>query len=433
MQTAQKEPDSENTLREKTGSRIRSFLRSSWRLPALTAAGQSLSLGIVWGLDYVSLNHGLDIPVWLGLPVAIIFPGFLLLGLLLPVWLLIMSIRWFRKREWQQLALGWGSSIGAAIVALGVIVGTLMHTLAGAPDNFAKGLSIPAEVHFVHPRNMTFFRNEEYEAVTAPLRAAAPRLPQLAEKGEASAPNLRKLSLEAPELLQEYMLRCLYAEAVNPQFTAHVLQSPLLPTHENDPQTHFRSIRLDERCSYNGQSITRRDCPEATWSLPLENGWSIMVRKPDFCTDQQEQLDYTQDIATLDASLADLARTPTQEYLDSILPPLPDKPFVCLWDKGPGVYEMMLIIPGNYGEGSFELRAHEYTSGRRISFSHRFLPEKTLGNVCRVICSDGWCTVFSGDWNEYYGSTWEIWFTPASGGEARCVNAQNFLMMGWMH
>ena len=433
MPLTQKEPDSEKTLRKRVSRNLRCFLSSSWQLPALTAAGQVLGLGSVWCMDYVALNHGLDIPVWLGLPVAIMFVGFLLLGLLLPVWLVIMSIRWCRSHEWRQMAQGWGSSIGAAVVALGVLAGSLMHTLAGAPDNFAKGLNIPAEVGFVHPRNMTFFSNEEYKTVTAPLRAAAPQLPQLTEKGDATAPNLRKLSRETPELLQEYMLRCLYAEAVNPDFTAHVLQSPLLPAQENDPQTHFRSTRLDECCSFNGQTVTRRDSPEGTWSLPLENGWSIMVRKPDFRTDRWELNDYTQDIATLDASLADLARTPTREYLDSILPPLPDKPFVCLWDAGPGIYEMLLIIPGNFGAGNFELRAHEYTSGRKIRFSHRFLPEKTLGNVCRVICSDGWCTVFSGDWNEYYGSTWEIWFTPASGGEARCVNSQNFLMMGWMH
>ena len=34
---------------------------------------------------------------------------------------------------------------------------------------------------------------------------------------------------------------------------------------------------------------------------------------------------------------------------------------------------MLLIIPGNYGEGNFELRAREYTSGRKIRFSHRVL------------------------------------------------------------
>ena len=34
---------------------------------------------------------------------------------------------------------------------------------------------------------------------------------------------------------------------------------------------------------------------------------------------------------------------------------------------------MLLIIPGNYGEGNFELRAREYASGRKIRFSHRVL------------------------------------------------------------
>ena len=142
MQPVQKEQDAENTLRRRAGRSIKRFLSSSWQLPALTAAGQVLSLGSVWCMDYVALNHGLDIPVWLGLPVAIMFVGFLLLGLLLPVWLVIMSIRWCRSHEWRQMAQGWGSSIGAAVVALGVLAGSLMHTLAGAPDNFAKGLNI---------------------------------------------------------------------------------------------------------------------------------------------------------------------------------------------------------------------------------------------------------------------------------------------------
>ena len=92
-----------------------------------------------------------------------------------------------------------------------------------------------------------------------------------------------------------------------------------------------------------------------------------------------------------------------------------------------------MVIPPDYPEGTFELRAEEYTTGKRIRFKNRFLPEKRLGNVCRIICSDRWSTVYSGDWSEYYGSRWQIWFTPKDGGEPQCVNSQNFLMMGWMH
>lgn len=36
-------------------------------------------------------------------------------------------------------------------------------------------------------------------------------------------PNLERLTAEAPEILREYVLRCLYAEAVNPRFDAPVL------------------------------------------------------------------------------------------------------------------------------------------------------------------------------------------------------------------
>lgn len=92
---------------------------------------------------------------------------------------------------------------------------------------------------------------------------------------------------------------------------------------------------------------------------------------------------------------------------------------------------MLIVIPVDYEAGSFELRAHEVTTGRRISFSQRWRREVRLGDVCRLICSDDLFTVFSGDWGEYYGSEWEIWFTPAAGGGARCVGRQPFLMMGW--
>ena len=47
MLLAQKEPDSENTLRRKAGRSIKRFLSNSWQLPALTAAGQVLGLGSV--------------------------------------------------------------------------------------------------------------------------------------------------------------------------------------------------------------------------------------------------------------------------------------------------------------------------------------------------------------------------------------------------
>lgn len=412
------------------------MLTRCWVLPVVTATVWLLYVAAGWLLDNACLNDGVDLPQWLGW--LLVFWSLLLVVLILalPVWLIVMTVLWVRQRLWVRLVWGWVSSLcaaGAVALAVGLLLALM---IAGPGDTFAKGLTVPQDVELVYPRNMAFFCNEEFAEQTEPLRAAAPQLPPLATPGDATAPHLRKLSAEAPEVLQEYMMRCLYAEAVNPRFTAHVLRERVLPVHEDDPQTYFRSHLLDDSCGYgDGTTVVLADCPEAKWSLPLSNGWSIAIREPDYARPDEEVLvDCSEDIARLDASLAELAANPTREYLDSILPALPDAPFVCLWcDGGDGAYEMLMVIPAGFEEGSFELRAHEYTTGKRITFRNSFLPEKKLGNVCRVICSDGGNLVFSGDWGEYYGSVWEIWFTPAGGGEPRRVSSQNFLMMGWQH
>ena len=412
----------------------------SWGQPAVTALVGISFFAFICLLTFCEAID-IEIPEWFSYPVYAYMGIFAVLLLMLPVWLVIRTVGWIRRRQWGACAMGWGSSITCVAVlgagAFGcVFCSFFLGAMAESSDDFADGITIPQGVEFVYPRKMTFFENEEFAAQVEPLRAAKPQLPALPEPGDATAPNLMKLSREAPELLQEYMLRCLYAEAVNSRFTAHVLQSCVMPVHEDDPQAYFRSISLtDTYGNSDGHSAVRKDTPQGRWCMPLENGWSIAVRKPEFSHMGEEvKLDFSADVACLDASLAAFAQSPTQEYLDSILPALPDTPFVCLWaDDGDGAYVMLMVIPADFPEGSFELRAHEYTTGKKIRFRRDFLPEKKLGSRCRVICSDRWNIVYSGDWGEYYGSTWEIWFTPAAGGEPRRVSSQNFLMMGWQH
>lgn len=476
-------------------------------LPMVAAAGVLLFLGLAWGLSYVELNAVMEIPAWVSYLVVAEFWVSVLLGLMVPVWLIVMTVKWIRSKKWGRLALGWGSSACAAIVAWFVAMGLFMLALAGPGDTFAKGLDIPEDVDFVVPREMTFFDDEEHSERVKQLRAQRPELPPLPEteplltdermseelkqlkqkldepvdgrnkeerlrkrnvffrycelkreeeekleqeklrgmlaRGVDAAeavPHLQKLAQVAPELLQEYILRALYAEATNPRFQSAVLayDDSVYLIHENDPQSCvYARERQVEVVSEQG-TYSYADTPEGKCSVKLENGWSVGYHTR-FTTSPYEDklpsflLELEGQLHRLDAELAPLAQNPTHGKLDSLLPPLPDKPFVCLWEDGAGTYRMLMVIPPDYPEGTFELRAEEYTTGKRIRFHNRFLPEKRLGNVCRIICSDRWNTVYSGDWNEYYGSRWQIWFTPKDGGEPQCVNSQNFLMMGWMH
>ena len=288
-----------------------------------------------------------------------------------------------------------------------------------------------------------FFSNMDIPRRVKELRALRPNLPRItcsdtetAAAQELSAPNLMKLSAEAPELLHEYMLRALYAEATNPLFNSPVLpvDGPLYLAHENDPQTHVLRAYLGEFRIHSSSGVrTAADYSAARWKFPLQNGWFVAHAVGMWYSEPSEHHVLLAALRRLDDALAPLAENPTRETLDSLLPPTPSHPFLCLWENSPGVYDMMMVIPVDYEAGTFELRAHEYTTHKPVAFSKRWRPEVKLGEVCRVISSEDSLMVSSGNWGEYYGSTWEIWFTPAAGGEPRRVSSQNFLMMGWQH
>lgn len=491
------------------GKVVGTFLRSSWMLPTVAAVGVMLFLGWVWGMSYFELNAGRDVPAWLSYTAAGEFLGSILLGLMVPVWLIVMTVKWIRAKKWWLLAVGWGSSACAAGVACLVAIGLFMLALAGPGDTFAKGVDIPKDVDFVVPRDMTFFDNAELSERVQQLRNLRPELPPLPEsepvlteermseelkqlhnklneiaevrdKAEelqhrdlffrycelkreeedkleqeqlremmdsmpdaaAVAPHLWKLAQETPDLLQEYLLRALYAEATNPRFQSAALaqHDNIYLFHENDPQSYPCRLELQDKFSTSFGTYTYADIPEGKWRMELPNGWGVAYKPRHYIMSPPEEEKLPRWLRSvnsllkrLDAELAPLAQSPTRGTLDSLLPPLPDKPFVCLWDRGAGTYKMLMVIPADYPEGTFELRAEEYTTGKRIRFNKRFLPEKRLGNVCRIICSEHWTMVYSGDWSEYYGSRWQIWFSGKEGGEPQCVNSQNFLMMGWMH
>lgn len=422
-------------MREKIGRALLWTLRSCWVMPLAIAVGWVLYAVVAWWGSYVSLNEGVEPPLWLVIVMGnclVLTVSTLLLG---PLWLIVMTVLWIRQRQWVRLVWGWVCSACAGGVAGVALVFMMVLTISGPGDNFARDLTVPEDAAFVLPRGMRYACNSEASPQVKARIDAAPKLPPLSEPGDAAAPNLLKLTREHPQLLQEYLLRCLYAEAVNPNFTAHVLVDSLYLRHVHDPQSRFLMNRLEDTIGYgDGVSVKLGDCPEGQWQFPLENGWSLALRSPSHARPGEGKMpDCSSAIARLDAALAPLAQNPARDYLDSFLPPMPETPFLSIWSDSSGTYYMMMVIPSDFPQGEFELRAHEYTKGKRVLFSRNFLPEQRLGDVCRVICSDRCVTVESGNWDEFYVSVWEIWFTPASGGEARCVSSQNFLMEGWQH
>lgn len=337
-------------------------------------------------------------------------------GLSVLVWLPAMSIRWWKRGEIKRILLSWLWSGVAAVVAVLLGHWEMYQAMGGGSDYFTVGVSIPEDKEFVIPDGMSFFINKDVPEQVEKLRNLHPILPEVKEEtAELAAPNLAKLSLEAPDLLQEYLMRCLYAQATNLRFSSRV-HGAVFPAHMADAQTYIYS------------SDNHYDVHEL---LPLHNGWSVKVQEawPGEWRGQPQK--YAAEVRALDAELAPLAQNPTREQLDSMLPPAPEQPYLGLWEYDAGVYDMFIVIPNDYEQGRFELRAHEYSCNKKISFENLWRPEMTVGNTCRMIRSKGLNLVYSGDYGEYYGSVWEIWFTPTDGGEARCVNRQLFLMAGW--
>lgn len=426
---------------------LNKFLKSCWMLPLGAAAVLLLGFLLNIACEMISSSLG-DSPGWLvffGVLGGLLFLLGVLGGLCVPLWLLVMTAWLLKKGQVKRTLCCWGASALAAVVAVVVGAGCLLQLLGGGPDLYARGLTVPEDKDFVLPRSMSFIENMEVSPRVQALRKLRPELPAIRRKAWGSAvapipelPNLEKLTRNAPELLHEYLLRALYAEAVNPRFNSPVLAADVAVylAHENDPQTHaLRAYLADVSIVTADGMVTEVDSPSARWKLPLHNGWYIAYTLNWYDRDRnpEENPNLADELLRLDDALAPLAQNPTSEQLDALLPPVPPQPFLCIWDANGGAYDMLIVIPAGYETGSFEVRAHEYTTGKPVRFYNRWRDEVKLGEVCRLICSRDSLIVYSGDWGEYYGSEWEIWFTPASGGEPRRVSCQPFLMMGWQH
>lgn len=122
----------------------------------------------------------------------------------------------------------------------------------------------------------------------------------------------------------------------------------------------------------------------------------------------------------------------------ALLPPdaaRPGGPDIVLRDgmQG-GIYEAALWC--NPGEkGTIYLKAFEITHGTPLSAERL----KKSSN-----CAPGWSddpreqffsamlfTIYEGDWEQFYGARFEVWFQPAAGGPERKLFEKNFKIQGW--
>ncbi len=296
--------------------------------------------------------------------------------------------------------------------------------LGEGPDSFAEKLTLPPDREFVCPREMTdkYVVDDSRAERVRELCRLRPCPPLTRNQGNASAapalPNVEKLTREAPELLHEYVLRCLYAEAHNPRFYSETLKKSARAYlwHESAPEAQRFPLPGDSDCC-----------------VSLSGGWSWYYHDDDWVLlwgDDFAAQPPGAEAERLEKELAPLAQNPTRQQLDTMLPPVPGVPFLSLRAmRSPDeemfvCYEALLVIPKDYPKGIISLKAREYTQRKPIRFD---------AITCNTAESsiEAWdMSVKSGRKGEFYGSVWEIWFTPADGGEPRCVATQEFLLEG---
>lgn len=417
-------------------SRFPRFFLSCWKLPLVVAVGTLVWAALLWLTAAVDSWHGFGEEFAPGAVLVLAVLGGLVGGawLLVVVWLLVQTVLCCCHRRWRSLLRCWGCVVVSSLAAWGCLLGVMRNVLMNGPDWFMLDVEIPAGRACVAPRGLRPVMGDEREPSTRAqeLLALRPKRPPLQVMVRIPPlPNLEKLTREAPAVLQEYLLRCLYAEAVQPDFQAQALvhwHEPVALEHADDPQSHvLRALRP-------AYASDARFGPEPSgwkWSMPLHGGWSLVMPASYPC-EAGAVMDETVAgaLKLLDDSLAALAADPTPAGLDALLPQKAQLPFLSLWEANvPGQYHILVVLPAGYPAGRIVLQGREVSTGKPVQIVQGNASVVPLGNVCSV-SGYSLLSVLSGEANEFYATEWEIWFTPEEGGESRCIGKQEFLIMG---
>lgn len=402
------------------------MLRLTWGVPVLAVLGSWLCMLGACGASVSSSGVAVEVRMILGWVGYAVWLVQWLLLLVLAVWLLVFTARRLMLRQWKALLAWLWSALAVVLVRPAIEMGFFASAFA-CYDDFTLGISVPQELAPGGEYGMAVPRRMHFQAPLHERRDAGlpPLVQQYAdlcsvkyttlvdadEELPASPPNLEKLAAETPELLHEYRLRACCHEALTPGFHAHRCLTNLY--HPDYPAFYEYLLEGDE------------------WEGLLANGWRYLGHKK---ASGEPSVFTLKEMKELDESLAPLASSPDRKTLDSLVPSLPDKPFIVLTQRGqPGMYRLLLVAPRDYPAGTFCVKAREYTRGRELATRNKqiqSLSTTPLYQICQLSEAVDF-TVYSGEWGEYYASVWELHFTPADGSPSCCVNSQFYLMQGW--
>lgn len=325
-----------------------------------------------------------------------------------------------RDQWWWWLGMSWCSFLCSGHLAQYVSDETHRWMNGGGlPDLYAVGIEVPPGREWVMPRGLAGpagIAEPEPVRRLRSLRQALPGTEPLAELPP--TPNLEELTRRYPSFLQEYLMRSLYAEAISPRFNSPVLawMDSVFLLHPDDPQSRLACVRTHGESDWYYEKLRQ-----------LHNGWCIVQGTPG----NKGKAEMNARVMRLERQLEPLARNPSREILDALLPPLPDMPFLCLWQRGRrcGFYRACVILPPSFSQGWIVLRAREVTTGKAIVTSSFLLPIEPCGSFCSL-AMDADLEILSGNEGEFYAADWAIFYLPTFWSELQLVGRQQFVVQG---
>lgn len=383
------------------------------------------------------------------------------LGLL---WLVGLSIARFVRK---QIAPGF-----IALVALGLAVciptfiGVIGFAYAAVKgDDFAVDLALPQGVELAEP--LAYSPAEEggpdafQAAILAPLAGSGSDNPTL----EVGLPSLSSLDQDYRELLERYL-------AAHPAWRVGLekgqrfairrwkvegrweasdsgYQSSFHPPDSPHYQTRTRigfseglwrraSQQLSPGVSTKAKLSSGNSLFESSVGLPAGSLWVEQFEQ----SGTPERRITRAAFAELEKEFGRLLEDPTWSGARALLPAdaiLTDAapPSLNLYESSqPGIYDVIILAnPGEPGVvflKAWEITKNQPLSARRLEerstewIGWSDVPEERFLSASNI-------TIYEGDWDQYYGARFEVWFRPGSGAPERKLVERNFKIEGWMH
>lgn len=393
---------------------------------------------------------------WLGPYFMVAYPAAIL-------WFLALAIvRFFKKRIASGFAALAGLALSVVSIVPIVIVGFLVED---SKDGFADGLKLPANVELAVPEKHRPFANAvggPEDTFQAAIRTA------LAVPGSddaslsVSVPSLEKLRKNHPELLDRYLASHpgwrVYEERGNRfatrrwmvgncwQMSLHGYYSSF--SEQDGPKFQSRTT-IDFSGKPWGHAGQKVD-PATPTAVKLEQGngmWESLVSLSagDLVIEQFEQSNAKERrisraaFAELEREFAPLAAQPTWETAKNLLPAAAvirgTSTLELSNSSQGGIYNAQVRCnPGARGRiylKAFEITRHAPLSADRLKTS----TTEWLGwsdDPEEQFLMETHFSIYEGDWEQYYGARFEVWFKPDDGGAERKLLERNFKIEGWM-